>query len=183
MTAIQRLNSIDGRGRAVRALCRTSYVLRLVGDYVGTVTVGAVAVAAVAWMANDVHEFAPALNVTSGVAILLILAAWGSARLIESFAYDAADRIDPGVRDGDDLWDATKAFQANVRDITEGADYDDIRIALQASQVLPALHGLTVQLRNAYAKDGEMEEASALSDTVALLHAAAESLGHRDIGE
>ncbi|MEV5774266.1 hypothetical protein AB0L49_23900 [Streptomyces antimycoticus] len=183
MTAIQHLNSADGHGRALRAQRHTTRILRLVGDHIGTAALGIAAVAVAAWMANDVVEFAPVLNLTEGVVILLILAVWGAARLIESFAYDLAEWIDPDSRDGDDLWDATTAFRDNAEDITNGADYDDIRLTLQTSQVLPALHGLAAQLRNAYAQDGEMEEASALSDTAALLRAAAESLGHRDLSE
>lgn len=183
MTAIQHLNPAGGHGRALQALRRTTLVLRLVGDYIGIVAVGAVAVGVVAWMANDVVEFAPVLNVTANVAILLVLATWGAARLIEGLAYDIADRIDPDLRDGDNLWDATTVFQANAADLAEGANYDDIRLALQDSQVLPALYGLTEQLRNEYAKDGEMEEASALGDTAALIRAAAQSFGHHDIGQ
>lgn len=181
MTAIQHFTSADGR--ALRALRRTTHVLRLVGDHIGNVAVSTVAVGVVAWMVNTLAEFAPVLNITDGVAILLVLATWGAALLLKGFAYDIADRIDPDLRDGDDLWDATQVFQANSADLAEGADYDDIRLALQASQVLPALYGLTEQLRNEYAKDGEMEEAAALSDTVALLRAAAQSFGHHDTGQ
>lgn len=183
MTAIQHLNSSDLRGRALRALRLTVRVLRLVGDHAGNVGVGVVAAAVLAWMVNDVVEFTTVLNITSGRAILLILAAWGTARLIEAAAYDVADWIDPDSRDGDDLWDVTTALRANAEDITNGANYDDIRLALQTSEVLPALHGLTVLLRSAYAQDGEMEEAAALSDTAALVRAAAESMGHRDLSE
>lgn len=182
MTAMQ-LNSTDVHGRVLRARRRTTRVLRVVGDHVQVVTLAAIAIGVVAWMVNDVAEFAPVLNVTDGVAILLILAAWGTARVVEGCAYDVADLIDPDSRDGDDLWDATTAFRANSEDITNGADYDDIRLALQASLVVPALHELTVQLRNAYAQDGEMEEASALSDTAALLRAVAESMGQVALSE
>ncbi|MFJ3183950.1 hypothetical protein ACIPJN_36945 [Streptomyces sp. NPDC086796] len=183
MTAIQHLSSTDSRSRALRARRHTTRVLHLVGDHIGTVALGAVGVAVVARIVNDIVEFAPVLNVTDGVAVLLVLAVWGAARLVEGFAYDIADRVDPDSRDGDDLWDVTTALRANVEDITNGADYDEIRLALQTSKTLPALYELTVQLRNAYAQDGEMEEASALSDTAALVRAAAESLGHRDIGQ
>ncbi|MEV6425001.1 hypothetical protein [Streptomyces sp. NPDC051662] len=183
MTAIQHLNSTDSRGRALRARRHTARVLHLVGDHIGTLAIGVVGAGVVAWIVNDIVEFAPVLNVTEGVAVLLVLAVWGAARMVEGFAYDAADRIDPDSRDGDDLWDATTAFQGTVEDLANGANYDDIRLALQASNALPALHGLTVQLRNAYAQDGEMEEAAALSDTAALIRAAAESMGHRDLSE
>ncbi|MEH0589826.1 hypothetical protein QA942_39675 [Streptomyces sp. B21-106] len=182
MTAMH-LNSTDARGRALRALRLTVRALRLVGDHAGNVGISALLAAVIAWMVNDVVEFTTVLNVTSGKAILLILATWGAARLIEAAAYDVADWIDPDSRDGGDLWDATTAFRDSVEDITNGADYDDIRLALQASLALPALHELTVQLRNAYAQDGEMEEASALSDTAALVRAAAESMGHHGLSE
>ncbi|MEU2380375.1 hypothetical protein [Streptomyces misionensis] len=182
MTAMH-LNSADGRDRTLRALRRTTHVLRLVGDHVPTVAIGAIGAGALAWMVNRVTEFAPVLDLTEYMADLLILATWGMALLIKSFVYDVADRIDPDARDGDDLWKAATSFQDTAEDIINGADYDDIRLALQASQVLPALHGLTVQLRNAYALDGEIEEAAALSDTVALVRAAAESMGHRDLSE
>ncbi|WP_328418419.1 hypothetical protein OG542_40380 (plasmid) [Streptomyces violaceus] len=181
MTAIQHFNSADGR--ALRALRRTTHVLRLVGDHVSTVAAGVVGAGVLAWMVNDVTEFAPVLTITDNMAMLLVLATWGAALLVKGFAYDTADRIDPDSRDGDDLWEATTAFRDTVEDITNGADYDDIRLALQASQVLPALHELTVHLRGAYAQDGEMEEAAALSDTAALVRAAAESMGHRDLSE
>lgn len=181
MTAIQHFNSADGR--ALRALRRTTLVLRLVGDHVSTVAVGVVGAGVLAWMVNDVTEFAPVLTITDNMAMLLVLATWGAALLVKGFAYDIADRIDPDSRDGDDLWEATTALRDTVEDITNGANYDDIRLALQASQVLPALHELTVHLRGAYAQDGEMEEAAALSDTVALVRAAAESMGHRDLSE
>lgn len=179
MTAMH-LNSADGHGRALR---RTTHVLRLVGDHVSTVAVGVVGAGVLAWMVNDVTEFAPVLTITGNMAMLLVLATWGAALLVKGFAYDIADRIDPDGRDGDDLWEATTAFRDAVEDITNGANYDDIRLALSASQVLPALHELTVHLRGAYAQDGEMEEAAALSDTVALVRAAAESMGHRDLSE
>ncbi|MET9016884.1 hypothetical protein ABZX74_39410 [Streptomyces olivaceoviridis] len=182
MTAMH-LNSADGDGRALRARRRTTQVLRLVGDHVSTVAVGFAGAGALAWMMNDVTEFAPVLNISDNMAILLVLATWGTAMVIKGFAYDVADRIDPDSRDGDDLWDATTALRDTAEEITSGADYDDVRLALQASQVLPALHGLTVQLRNAYVQDGEMEEAAALADTVALVRAAAESMGHRDLSE
>ncbi|QHC33916.1 hypothetical protein [Streptomyces sp. HF10] len=104
-------------------------------------------------------------------------------RLVGDHVGSVADWIDPDSRDGDDLWDVATALRVNADDIASGADYDDIRLALQVSQVLPALHGLTVQLRNGYALDGEMEEAAALSDTAALVRAAAESMGHLDLGE
>lgn len=181
MTAIQHFNSADGR--ALRALRRTTHALRLVGDHVSTVAVGVVGAGVLAWMVNDVTEFAPVLNITDNMAMLLVLATWGTALLIKGFAYYVADRIDPDARDGDDLWDATTALRDTVEDITNGANYDDILLALQASQVLPALHELTVHLRGAYAQDGEMEEAAALSDTVALVRAAAESMGHRDLSD
>jgi hypothetical protein len=74
-------------------------------------------------------------------------------------------------------------FQAHAAAIADGADYDEIRLALQASQVLPALHGLFDELRNAYAVSDEMDEAAALSDTVALVRNAAASFGHHDIGQ
>ncbi|MGW5042143.1 hypothetical protein ACWEQK_28700 [Streptomyces parvulus] len=182
MTAMH-LNSADGHGRALQALRRTTHVLRLVGDHVSTVAVGFICAGALAWMVNDVTEFAPVLTITGNMAILLALATAGAALLVKGFADDIADRIDPDRRDGDDLWEATTALRDAVEDVTNGADYDDIRLALQASQVLPALHELTVHLRGAYAKDGEMEEAAALSDTVALVRAAAESMGHRDLSE
>ncbi|MEW2265933.1 hypothetical protein ACGF5T_33470 [Streptomyces sp. NPDC047853] len=182
MTAMH-LNSANGHGHALLALRRTTHVLRLVGDHVSTVAVGVVGAGVLAWMVNDVTEFTPVLTITANMAILLILATWGAALLVKGFAYDIADRIDPDSRDGDDLWEATTALRDTVEDITNGANYDDIRLALQASQVLPALHELTVHLRGAYAQDGEMEEAAALSDTVALVRAAAESMGHRDLSE
>ncbi|MFD5588792.1 hypothetical protein ACFWII_33930 [Streptomyces sp. NPDC127063] len=180
MTVMQ-LNSADGR--ALRALRHTTHVLRLVGDYVSTVAAGVALAGALAWVANDVTEFTPVLNITNAMAALLILATWGAALLVKGLAYDVADRIDPDARDGDDLWEATTALRDTVEDITNGANYDDIRLALQASQVLPALHELTVHLRGAYAQDGETDEAAALSDTAALVRAAAESLGHRDLSE
>ncbi|MBC2869836.1 hypothetical protein [Streptomyces mexicanus] len=184
MTAMH-LNSADGHGhgRALRARRCTTRVLRLVGDHISTVAVGVVGAGALAWMINHVTEFAPVLNITDNMAILLILATWGTAHLVKGFAYDVADGIDPDARDGDDLWKAATAFRDTAEDITNGANYDDIRLALQTSQVLPALHELTVHLRGAYALDGEMEEAAALSDTVALVRVAAESLGHRDLSE
>ncbi|WP_186779924.1 hypothetical protein [Streptomyces salinarius] len=151
MTATH-LNSADDHSRALRALRRTTHVLRLVGDHVSTVAAGVVGAGVLAWMVNDVTEFAPVLT-------------------------------DPDSRDGDDLWEATTALRDTVKGITNGADYDDVRLALQASQVLPALHELTVHLRSAYAQDGEMAEAAALSDTVALVRAAAESMGHCDLSE
>jgi hypothetical protein len=171
------------RGRALRALRRTTHVLRLVGDYVSAVWLCGIVVGALAWMANSVSEFTPVLNMTANMVILLVLATWATAQWIEGCAYEVADRIDPDSRDGDDLWEATTALRDAVEDITNGANYDDIRLALQASQVLPALHELTVHLRGAYAQDGEMEEAAALSDTVALIRAAAESMGHRNLSE
>ncbi|WP_055689232.1 hypothetical protein [Streptomyces prasinus] len=182
MTAMH-LNSADGHGRALRVLRRTTHVLRLVGDHVSTVAVGVVGAGVLTWMVNDVTEFVPVLTITDNMAMLLVLATWGAALLVKGFAYDIADRIDPDGRDGDDLWEATTALRDAVEDITNGANYDDIRLALQASQVLPTLHELTVHLRGAYAQDGEMEEAAALSDTVALVRAAAESMGHRDLSE
>ncbi|MDX2698938.1 hypothetical protein [Streptomyces ipomoeae] len=181
MTAMQ-LNSADGHGRGLRALRLTTHVLRRVGDRVQAVALGVVGVAVAAWMVNGVVDFTPVLDVTEGVAILLILATWGVARLIEGFAYDVADWIDPDARDGDDLFSAATLLQGNVDDLRQGADYDDIRLGLQASNVLPVLYVLTTSLRNEYANDGEMEEASALSDTAALVRAAAESFGHKDIG-
>ncbi|MEU5483505.1 hypothetical protein [Streptomyces mirabilis] len=183
MTEIQHLNSADSRGRALRARQHITHGLRLLGDHIGTVAIVVAGAGVAARIVNSIVEFAPVLNVTDGMAALLILAVWGAALLVKGFAYDIADRIDPDLRDGDDLWDATKVFQANAADIAEGANYDDIRLALQASQVVPALHGLTVLLRNAYAQDGEMEEASALSDTAALLRAVAESMGQVALSE
>ncbi|GHB75890.1 hypothetical protein GCM10010331_74670 [Streptomyces xanthochromogenes] len=183
MTAIQHLNSRDLHGRALRARRLTVRVLRLVGIHAGNVTIGAIYAAVIAWMVNDVVEFTTVLNITSNRVILLILAAWGTTQLIRAAAYDIADRVDPDRRDSDDLWDVAAALRANAQDITNGADYDEIRLALQTSEVLPALHGLTARLRGAYAQDGEMEEASALSDTTALIRAAAESLGHRELSE
>ncbi|OEJ20811.1 hypothetical protein AR457_41815 (plasmid) [Streptomyces agglomeratus] len=180
MTAIQHLNAAGDHGRSRQALRRSTRALRLVGDHVGRVTVVALAVTVLAGMVNDIVEFAPVLNLTSGVEILLILAGWGAARVIEEIAYDVADRIDPDLRDGDDLWDATQVLQANAAALAEGANYDHVRRSLQASQVLPALHGLTEQLRDDYAKNDEMQEASALSDTAALIRAAAQSFGHHD---
>ncbi|MEU0287503.1 hypothetical protein [Streptomyces sp. NPDC006147] len=182
MTAMH-LNSADSHGRALRALRRTTHILRLVGDHITTVAAGVVGAGFLAYMVNDVTEFAPVLTITDNMAMLLILATWGAALLVKGFAYEIADRIDPDSRDGDDLWEATTVLRDTVEDLTNGADYDDIRLALQASQVLPALHELTVHLRGAYAQDGEMEEAAALSDTVALVRAAAESMGHRDLSE
>ncbi|MGC5000619.1 hypothetical protein [Streptomyces sp. DT195] len=182
MTAMH-LNSTDHSGRALRARRRTTHGLRVVGDQVQTAVFGAVLAAVAAWMVNSVVGFASVLNVTGGVAILLVLAGWGAAQVIRSCAYDVADMIDPDSRDGDVLWGTTKVVRALAEDVTHGADYDDIRLALQASGLVPALHELTVQLRGAYAEDGEMEEASALSDTVALVRAAAQSLGHQDLGE
>ncbi|MCX4682593.1 hypothetical protein OG413_46265 [Streptomyces sp. NBC_01433] len=194
MTEIQHLNSTDSR--APQALSHITRALRLVGDHVQTVAIGAMGVAVAARFVNEIGivEFAPVPNVTDGVAALLILAVYGAARIVEGFAYAVADRIDPDSCDGDDLrdataafrangddlWDVTAAFRANAEDITNGADYEAIRLALQASEALPALHELTVQLRSAYAQDGEVEEVSALDDTAALIRAAAESLGHRD---
>lgn len=182
MTAMH-LNSAEGPSRTLRALRRTTHVLRLVGDHISTVAVGVVGAGVLGWMVNDVTGFASVLTITDNMAILLVLATWGTALLIKALAYDVADRIDPDACDGEDLWDAATVFRDTVEDITNGANYDDIRLALQASQVLPALHELTVHLRGAYAQDGEMEEAAALSDTVALVRAAAESMGHRDLSE
>ncbi len=179
MTAMH-LNSAGGHRSVLR---RTTHVLRLVGDHITTVAAGVVGAGFLAYMVNDVTEFAPVLTITDNMAMLLILATWGAALLVKGFAYEIADRIDPDSRDGDDLWEATTVLRDTVEDLTNGADYDDIRLALQASQVLPALHELTVHLRGAYARDGEMEEAAALSDTVALVRAAAESMGHRDLSE
>ncbi|MFI9801973.1 hypothetical protein [Streptomyces sp. NPDC052302] len=182
MTAMH-LNSADGNGRGLSTLRRTTHVLRLIGDHVPTAAAGVVVAGVLAWTVNDVTEFAPVLTITANMAMLLILATWGAALLVKGFAYYIADRIDPDSRDGDDLWDATTALRGAVEDITNGANYDDICLNLQASRVLPALHELTGHLRNAYAEDGEMAEAAALSDTVALVRAAAESMGHRDLSE
>ncbi|GHI98211.1 hypothetical protein TPA0906_00770 [Streptomyces olivaceus] len=180
MTAIQHSNSSDLRGRALRLAV---HALRLAGDHAESVGILVVAVAVIAWVVNGLVEFTTVLNIPFGGAILLILAARGTVRLIETATSGIAARIDPDSRDGDDLWDVTTALRANAEAITNGANYDDIRLALQTSEVLPALHGLTVQLRSAYAQEGEMEEAAALSDTVALVRAAAESMGHRDLSE
>lgn len=182
MTAMN-LDSADNYGRAVRSLRRTTRILRLVGDHVPTVAAGVVAAGVLAWTVNDVTEFAPVLSITHNMAMLLVLATWGAALLVKNLVHVIADVINPDSRDGDSLWEATTALRDTVEDITNGADYDDVRLALQASQVLPALHELTVQLRGAYARDGEMEEAAALSDTAALVRAAAESMGHRDLSE
>lgn len=183
MTETQQLATVPAGGRGTKALRLTTHALRRVGDLVGAVTTWTATGLVVAWMANDVFEFTPLLDVTGNMAILLLLAAAGAAAVIESMAYDIADRIDPDTRDGDDLWDAVKVLNQNVADISQGADYDDVRLALQASGVLPALFALTASLRDEYANDGEMEEASALSNTAALVRAAAESFGHKDLGE
>ncbi|MFE4539628.1 hypothetical protein ACFRKB_31960 [Streptomyces scopuliridis] len=179
MTAIQHLNSADGSGRALRALRRTTHVLRLVGDHVGTVTVGAVTVAVAAWMVNDVTEFAPVLNVTENVAILLILAAWGTARLIESFAYDIADRIDPDTRDGDDLWEIAQDIQQIARDVRTGADHDDVRLAVQCSRVLPAVEQLLGAIGDLYDEEGEEDEASAAYNAALCVRGAAGHVGEK----
>ncbi|MEU2098705.1 hypothetical protein ABZ741_21250 [Streptomyces globisporus] len=183
MTEIQHLNSTDSRGRALRARRHITHGLRLLGDHIGNLAIAVIGVGVAARITNDIVEFAPVLNIADGMAVLLILATWGAALLVAGFAYYAADLIDPDSRDGDDLWDATTAFKDTVEDLTNGANYDDIRLALQASNALPALYELTVQLRTAYAQDGEMDEAAALSDTAALVRAAAQSFGHRDIGQ
>ncbi|MFI8177965.1 hypothetical protein ACIF6H_32245 [Streptomyces microflavus] len=183
MTKIQHLNSTDSRGRALRARRHLTHGLRLLGDHIGNLAITVIGVSVAARITNDIVEFAPVLNIADGMAVLLILATWGAALLVTGFAYYAADLIDPDSRDGDDLWDATTAFKDTVEDLTNGANYDDIRLALQASNALPALYELTVQLRTAYAQDGEMDEAAALSDTAALVRAAAQSFGHRDIGQ
>ncbi|MFC9803301.1 hypothetical protein ACFWGE_21520 [Streptomyces bacillaris] len=183
MTEIQHLNSTDSRGRALRARRHITHGLRLVGDHVSTLAVVVAGVGVAVWIANDIVEFAPVLNITDGMAALLILATWGAALLVKGLAYSAADRIDPDSRDGDELWEATTVFKDAVEDLANGANYDNIRLALQASNALPALYELTVQLRTAYAQDGEMDEAAALSDTAALVRAAAQSFGHRDIGQ
>ncbi|MGW3414579.1 hypothetical protein [Streptomyces sp. NPDC000888] len=182
MTQTQHLVSISSG--FTKALRLTTRVLRLVGDHTGTVAVWTAAVGVVVWMANDVAGFAPVLDrFTAGDMILLLLALAGGITLVEAIAFGAANALDPDARDGDDLWDAVQVINRNLVDISQGADYDDVRIALQTSGVLPALHALTTSLRDEYANDGEMEEASALSDTTALIRSAAESFGHRDLGQ
>ncbi|MEW1551302.1 hypothetical protein [Streptomyces tsukubensis] len=183
MTTIQRLSPSAGRGG--RALRRTTRTLLLVGDNIQAAAVGLVVSVSAAWMLNDSVGFssAPVLNVSGGMAVLLVLAVWGAARLIENITYDIADRISPAQHDGGDLWAVTSTLQAEAAALADGADHDDIRAALQASQVLPALHGLMEELNTAYARNGALEESSALWDTTALLRAAAHSFGHGDIGQ
>ncbi|MGW3154557.1 hypothetical protein [Streptomyces sp. NPDC001089] len=167
----------------------TTRVLRLVGRNIDAVAVLPVALAVVAWLANTLVGFAPTLTrLTFWDMVLYLLAVGGGITVIEIVTFTVANLIDPDRRgddhqDGDDLWDATQVLTKNADAIGEGADYDGICLALRASKVMPALHGLTVKLRDAYARDGEMEEASALSDTEAMVRAAAESLGHRDIAQ
>ncbi|QDN84357.1 hypothetical protein [Streptomyces sp. RLB3-6] len=183
MTEIQQLSTTPDDSRGIKALRRTTtHVLRLVGDYVGIGTVAVASLGVVGYIANAVAGVVPAFDqVTVAGLIVVILATWGGAQLIELVSYGTAAAIDPDAKDGDDLWDAAKVLRANAADISQGVDYDDVRLGLQASNVLPALYVLTTALRNEYASDGEMEEASAISDTAALLRAAAESFGHKDV--
>ncbi|MET8859241.1 hypothetical protein [Streptomyces sp. NPDC004579] len=184
MTESQPIDSSLIRTANVRRA--TTRVLRLVGRNIDTAANLPVALAVLTWIANTVVEFAPALTrLTVWDVILYLLAVGGGIAVIENVTLTVASLIDPDSdRDGDDLWDAAQVLTKNAVAVGEGgADYGDVCIALQASRVMPALHGLTAQLRDAYARDGDMEEASALSDTEALIRTAAESLGHRDIGK
>ncbi|MFE9437079.1 hypothetical protein [Streptomyces sp. NPDC006640] len=181
MTTVQHLNSTDNRGRALRTRKHLTHGLRLLGDHVGTVALVVAGGGALARIANgSVVEFAPVLNVTDSVAVVLVMAVWGAATLVRGFAYDIADRIDPDRRDGDDLWDVAKEIDATTRDLLNGADVNDTAIALQASKVVPALRGLVGLLSVKYSENGEPDEAQALQETEALLSRAANSLGHRD---
>ncbi|MFF4902583.1 hypothetical protein [Streptomyces sp. NPDC001068] len=184
MTMAQHLNSAVNDGRALRTRQHITHGMRLLGDHTGTLTIVVTGAGVVAWSINTyIVVFAPVLNVTFGMAVVLILAAFGAAHTIRGLAYGFADRIDPDSRDGDDLWDVAQQIDATTRDLLNGADLDDTSIALQASKVVPALRGLVGLLSVKYAENGKPDEAAALEETEALLSRAANSLGHRDDDE
>ncbi|POX58871.1 hypothetical protein C3492_35665 [Streptomyces sp. Ru62] len=176
---VTHLNSADGHGLALRARRHTTHVLRLVGDHISTVAVGVAGAGALAWMANDITEFAPVLNITVNMATLLILATWGTALLIKAFAYDVADWIDPDARDGDDLWKIAKDIKQIARDVRTGASYDDVRLNVQCSKVLPAVEQLLGAIGDSYDDNGEEDEASAAYNAALSVREAACHFGEK----
>lgn len=176
----QQLATAPAASRGTKVLRVAAQALRRVGDLVGAAVTWAATIAVVVLIANDVAGFASALDRVMGPKVaVLILAAWGVAQLVESAAYGAADWIDPDARDGDLLWDVVKDLKQLAADVRQGADYDDVRLGVQASKLLPAVEQLLGAIGDMYDEDGEDDEASALYVAAVTVREAAAHLGEK----
>ncbi|MFE7442384.1 hypothetical protein ACFU7X_18255 [Streptomyces chartreusis] len=182
MTETQQAATATARadGRDIKARRVVTLGLRMTGGTVGGAAAWIGVVGVAVWIANDVTPFAPALSrVTEWAVIALVLALWGAAVLIENVANTAADWIDPDARDGDDLWEIASTIQRLAHDVRLGADYDDVRISVQCSRVLPAVEQLLGALGDMYDEDNEQDEASAAYNAALSVREAARLFGEK----
>jgi hypothetical protein len=167
---------IPAGGRGTKALRLTTRVLREVADRLeGTALLAMFAVG----IAGISHVGPAWLQASGNELVVFVFAAWGLAKLGDRALYDIADWIDPDARDGDSAFVAAELFKQLAADVRQGAEWDDVRIGLKASQVLPALYGALDDLGDVYAGLGEDDEAEDLRAAAAGIRTASRHLGDK----
>lgn len=117
---------------------------------------------------------------TTGV-VLLVLAAFGAARLSDQMLTDIADAIDPDSYDGDRTFLAATVLRDVASDVDNGADLDDVRIAIQDSRVLAELRDLLSVVALHQIEEQQELEANAFNEAAEHVEAAARTLGDKQL--
>ncbi|MCT9142421.1 hypothetical protein [Streptomyces violarus] len=181
MTEINSISAAPAGSRGTKARRLSARIAWETSERVTGLAFGVFLLAFVGGVVNKYSGALPVYDDVTGTDMgIFFLALWGGAKVLEALADEFAEWINPDARDGDLLFAVAAQIEQVTSDVRQGADYDDVRLALQSSNLTPGLYALATVLRDEYAREGEMEEASALSDTAALARAVAISLGHRD---
>ncbi|ONK09274.1 hypothetical protein [Streptomyces sp. MP131-18] len=169
-TAPETSRSLAVRRTTTRLLRATAYRAEAAAG-IGAILLFATAVAGAGpdWFHS--HDLIPPMAV---------LALYGLATLLQEMLGSASTHIDPDARDGDTLFAAADVFTELREDLRAGADKNDVLIGLQASRVLPALHGTLAELTAAFAAE-DLDEADDIDAAAQAVGDAAHALGEKHL--
>lgn len=110
-----------------------------------------------------------------------VFALYGAARVIEGLFNSLADAVNPDSGDGDPAYLVAIALRGLASDVDNGADADDVLMALQDSRVLAEMGDVLSTLAVHSLDDGELEEANAQYAAAGHLYRAARELGDKQL--
>ncbi|MFD9078241.1 hypothetical protein [Streptomyces erythrochromogenes] len=166
--------------RAARARRAGVKALSAVLRYDGIVIIsGVVAVGIHAIVNNE----GPLANLTAPGAVVAALTLIGALYVIDAFAAELIDRINPDRWDGDTAYALTEELDHIRADIDFGAEPDEIHHSLHTSGLLTATGALSRRLGVAFAERGEEDQAQRLYAAVLHLRKAEEAFGYGQVGD
>ncbi|THA28253.1 hypothetical protein E4198_00110 [Streptomyces sp. RKND-216] len=176
MLATTTASPATGRGFKVRRI--TAEALPRVADLIDHLAF----LAMIGLAVTSIGNLGPAwAQLNDGAFTVAVFALFGASRFVEGLFTSVSDALDPGTTDGDPAHLAACVLRGLASDLDNGADNDDVRIAIQDSRVLAEAGDLLFTLAVNYRASGDPEPSAAFGTAADHVYRAARELGDKQV--